>query len=292
VEDACRVVPTLARIEEETMLRWFVSVSLVAGCLSEPARPVDDDVWACPSLRIATSEVRYVCNGAAVSTEVERYVVGALVGAPGSAPPGAEVRALFRGEGVGVTSAYDNGAFVVDYLFPEEWLERSSSRKLELRVDGHSRGKLQLPRDGGGHFVYRVEGDRLVPDPPIAVEGRIELSLDYRGDRGGTVRAINFRTGAFVEQPDDEASIDLAIDGAPRDHIVVVVREPDGDPGGCYAHIEGGRWWRPQCFCTSEERQRGECESPEDFPGEVRVTAEPVPTDAGVFMPPDAAPPE
>ncbi len=274
------------------MLRWFVSVSLVAGCLSEPARPVDDDVWACPSLRIATSEVRYVCNGAAVSTEVERYVVGALVGAPGSAPPGAEVRALFRGEGVGVTSAYDNGAFVVDYLFPEEWLERSSSRKLELRVDGHSRGKLQLPRNGGGHFVYRVEGDRLVPDPPIAEEGRIELSLDYRGDRGGTVRAINFRTGAFVEQPDDEASIDLAIDGAPRDHIVVVVREPDGDPGGCYAHIEGGRWWRPQCFCTSEERQRGECESPEDFPGEVRVTAEPVPTDAGVFMPPDAAPPE
>jgi hypothetical protein len=294
VEDACRVVPTLARIEEETMRRWFLCLSLLAACVSEPVRPIQDEVWACPSLRVATSGVRYVCDGAAVSTEVERYVVGALVGAPGSAPPGAEVRVHYRGEGVGRTSAYANGAFVVDYLFPEEWLERSSSRKLELRVDGVSRGKLRLPRHGGGHFLYRVEDGELVPDPPIADEGQIELSLDYRGDRGGAVRAINFRTGAFVEQPDDEASIDLVIDGAPRDHIVVVVREPDGDPGGCYARIEGGgsEWWRPRCFCTSEERQRGECESPEDFPGEVRVTAEPVPTDAGVFMPPDAAPPE
>lgn len=273
------------------MLRWFVCLSLVA-CVSEPVRPAGDDVWSCPSVSVVSSDVHYLCNGAAVRENVERYVVGALVGAPGSAPPRAQVKVRFEGKRVGISHARANGAFVVDYLIPEDEFLRSRDREVELRVEGRPRRTLSL-RSGGGYFHYRIdENGELVPDPPIANDDRIELTLDYRnGDRGGTVRAINTRTGAFVEQADDDAQIDVVIDGLPGDDIMVLVREPDGDVGGCYADTDG-KWWRPRCFCTSEERQLGVCDTPDDFPGEVRVTAEPVPTDAGVFMPSDAAPPE
>jgi hypothetical protein len=275
-----------------TMLRWFVCLSLFA-CVSEPVRPAGDDIWACPSLSVEASDVHYVCNGAAVSENVERYVVGALVGAPGSAPPRARVKVHFDGQRVGISHARPNGAFVVDYLIPEDVFLRSPDRAVELRVDGRPRRTLPLER-GGAFFQYRIdETGALIPDPPIANEhDQIELTLDYpRGDRGGTVRALNTRTGAFVEQSDDDTQIDVVIDGLAGDDIVVVVREPDGDMGGCYAGVEG-KWWRPQCFCTSEERQRGACDTPDDFPGVVRVTAEPIETDAGVFTPSDAAPPE
>lgn len=274
------------------MLRWFVCLLLVA-CVSEPVRPAGDDVWACPSVSVVASDVHYICDGAAVSESVERYVVGALVGAPGSASPHSVVKVRFEGERVGIAPTRANGAFVVDFLIPEDVFLRSRDREVELRVEGRPRRTVPL-RSGGGFFQYRIdENGELVPDPPIANdEGQIELTLDYpNGDRGGTVRAINTRTGAFVEQSDDDPQIDLVIDGLPGDDIVVAVREPDGDVGGCYAGVEG-RWWRPRCFCTSAERQRGECLAPADFPGEVRVTAEPVERDAGVFVPSDAAPPE
>lgn len=274
------------------MLREFVCLSLVA-CVSEPARPAGDEVWACPSVSVVASDVHYICNGAAVRENIERYVVGALVGAPGSAPPRAQVKVRFAGERVGASYARANGAFVVDYLIPEDVFLSSRDRAVELRVEGRPRRTMSL-RGGGGFFRYRIdEAGELVPDPPIANDdGQIELTLDYPdGDRGGTVRAINTRTGAFVEQSDDQSLIDLAIEGLPGDDIVVLVREPDGDVGGCYADVEG-KFWRPRCFCTSQERQRGECEAPIDFPGTVRVTVEPVETDAGMFMPSDAAPPE
>ncbi|MCB9632908.1 MAG: hypothetical protein H6721_12325 [Sandaracinus sp.] len=272
------------------MRALVVCLWVLVGCVSDPVRTAGDDVLRCPTLGVRAWSVRNVCNDSTVVSG-RTYVAGMLVGRPGAAPAGGHVEVRYAGELVGRTQAHANGTFVVDYLIDDEKVK--GGRRLHLLVEGRPRRKLGLP-PRGARFHYRIDADGTIePPPPISRDGWLEVPLDYRGTRGGTLHALNARTGAYSERPDDEARMRVVLEGLPGDDVIVVVDGPYGNVGGCYADIErfggGTDPWKPSCWCTADERQRGECDAPESFPGEARVTVEDVPPpDAGTFDP-DAA---